>query len=143
MARHPIRSAVWFVVTAAGVYGTAVLVAAGLAMANGEALSCRDAECGAISNWLNDAYPVPMIAAITVAVIAGVMTARRHTAESRRPAASPYAVLQDVERVLTDAPARPTAETLGGNRAGRARRSRPTSRVPHLPRCDSDRGAAG
>ena len=89
MAPHPIGSAVWFVVTAAGVYGTAVLVAAGLAMANGEALSCRDAECGAISNWLNDAYPVPMIAAITVAVIAGVMTARRHPAESRRRAASP------------------------------------------------------
>ncbi|HEV2058692.1 MAG TPA: hypothetical protein VGR11_05000 [Solirubrobacteraceae bacterium] len=79
MTRHPIRGAVWFVVTAAGVYGIAVLIAAGWAMANGEGLSCRDAECGAISNWLNGAYPIPMIVAIVVALIAGVMVARRHT----------------------------------------------------------------
>jgi len=79
MARHPIRGAVWFVITATGVYGIAVLIVAALAMANGEGLSCRDAECGAISNWLSGAYPFPMIAAIAVAVIAGVMVARRHT----------------------------------------------------------------
>ena len=77
--RHPIRGAVWFVVTAAGVYGIAVLITAGLAMANVEGLSCRDAECGGISNWLDGAEPVPMIVAIAVAVIVGVMMARRHT----------------------------------------------------------------
>lgn len=79
MSRHPIRGGVWFVITAAGVYAIAVLIAAALAMADGEGLSCRGAECGAISNWLNGAHPVPMIVAITVAVIAGVMMARRHT----------------------------------------------------------------
>lgn len=79
MMRHPICGAAWFVVTAAGVYGIAVLITAGLAMANGEGLSCRDAECGAISNWLNGAQPLPMIVAIAVAIIAGVMMARRHT----------------------------------------------------------------
>ena len=79
MTRHPIRGAVWFIVTAAGVDSIAVLITAGLVMANGEGLSCRDAECGAISNWLEGAQPVPMIVAIAAAVIAGVTMARRHT----------------------------------------------------------------
>jgi len=79
MTRHPIRGAVWFVLTAAGVYGIAVLMAAGLAIANGEGLSCRDAECGEVSDWLNSARPLPMIIAMALALIAGVVMARRHT----------------------------------------------------------------
>lgn len=47
-------------------------------MANGEGLSCRDAECGNVTNWLNDAYPLPMILAISVAVaLASVIASAR------------------------------------------------------------------
>lgn len=48
-------------------------------MANGEGLSCRDAECGKVSNWFSHAYPFPMIVAIALSVIAGALIARRRT----------------------------------------------------------------
>jgi len=60
-------------------YGALIAIVALVAMANGEGISCRDAECGAVSNWFSDAYPLPMIVSIVVSVIAGALMARRRT----------------------------------------------------------------
>ncbi|MDP1848560.1 MAG: hypothetical protein Q8K79_12275 [Solirubrobacteraceae bacterium] len=60
-------------------YGALLATAVGLAIANGEGLSCRAAECGAVSNWLNDAHPLSLIAAIAVSVTAGAVVASRQT----------------------------------------------------------------
>lgn len=79
MTRPSVRAAVSFVLTAVVVYGALLAAAVGLAIANGEGLSCRDAECGAVSNWLNDAYPLSLIAAIAVSVMAGAVVASRQT----------------------------------------------------------------
>ncbi len=79
VTHHPVRAGAWFVLTALLVDGALIAIAALAAMANGEGLSCRDAECGAVSNWFSDAYPFPMIVAIGVSVIAGALMARRRT----------------------------------------------------------------
>jgi hypothetical protein len=79
VTRHPVRAGAWFVLTALIVYGALIAIVALVAMANGEGLSCRDAECGAVSNWFSDAYPFPMIVSIAVSVIAGALMARRRT----------------------------------------------------------------
>lgn len=79
VTRHPVRAGAWFVMTALVVYGALIAIVTLVAMANGDGLSCRDAECGAVSNWFSDAYPFPMIASIAVSVIAGAVMARRRT----------------------------------------------------------------
>lgn len=79
VTRHPVRAGAWFVLTALIVYGALIAIVALAAMANGEGLSCRDAECGAVSNWFSDAYPFPMIVAIAISVTAGAFMARRRT----------------------------------------------------------------
>ncbi len=77
MTRQPVRAVAWFVLTAIVVYGALIAIVALAAMANGEGLSCRDAECGNVSNWSSHAYPFPMIVAIALSVIAGALMARR------------------------------------------------------------------
>jgi MYXO-CTERM domain-containing protein len=77
-SRRAIRAVAWFVATAALVYAALVVLAVALILANGDGLSC-DAECGAVSDWLNDAFPLPMIAALALASLAGLWMARRRT----------------------------------------------------------------
>ncbi len=79
MTADSVRAAVCFVLTAVVVYGALIAITLGLAMAAGEGVSCRDAECGAVSNWLSNAYPLPMIASVALSVIAGAWVTRRQT----------------------------------------------------------------
>ena len=69
-SRRAIRAVAWFVATAALVYAALVVIAVALILADGDGLSCRGADCGAVSDWLNDAAPLPMIAALALAAMA-------------------------------------------------------------------------
>jgi len=57
------------------VYSLFVLATVAAVSFNGEGIACRDAECGAVSKWLGEAAPWPMIAAIVISVASGAAVA--------------------------------------------------------------------
>lgn len=58
-------------------YAVFVVAAVAAAIVNGEGIGCRDAECGAVSNFLDDVSPWLPIAVALLAVGVGLFIARR------------------------------------------------------------------
>lgn len=59
------------------VYAACVVVSVTASILNGEGIACRDAECGAVADFVNATAPWLMIAVVTLAVGVGVVVGRR------------------------------------------------------------------